>query len=37
MTQAEQLRDAKNLTDEQAEKIQEQAAELEKLRRQLGE
>ena len=34
--QAEQLRDAKNLTDEQAEKIQEQAAELERLRRQLG-
>ncbi len=34
--QAEQLRDAKNLTDEQAEKIQEQAAELERLRQQLG-
>ena len=34
--QAEQLRDAKNLTDTQAEKIREQAAELEKLRRQLS-
>ena len=34
--QAEQLRDAKNLTDEHAEKIQEQAAELERLRQQLG-
>ena len=34
--QAEQLRNAKNLTDEQAEKIREQAAELERLRQQLG-
>ena len=34
--QAEQLRDAKNLTNEQAEKIREQAAELERLRQQLG-
>ena len=34
--QAEQLRDAKNLANEQAEKIREQAAELERLRQQLG-
>ena len=34
--QAAQLRDAKSLTDEQAEKIREQAAELERLRRLLG-
>ena len=34
--QAEQLKDAKNLTDEQAEKIREQAAEIERLRQQLG-
>ncbi len=34
--QAGQLRDAKNLTDEQAEKIREQAAELERLRQQLS-
>lgn len=34
--QAEQLRDAKNLTNQQAEKIREQAAELERLRQQLG-
>ncbi len=34
--QAEQLRDVKNLTDEQAEKIREQAAELDRLRQQLG-
>ena len=34
--QAEQLRNVKNLTDEQAEKIREQAAELDRLRQQLG-
>ena len=34
--QAKQLKDAKNLTNEQADKILEQAAELERLRQQLG-
>ena len=34
--QAEQLRYSKNLANEQAEKIREQAAELERLRQQLG-